>query len=74
MIIAMLLTFAMMCLIWCIAYEVTDVIPTLLWLHYNAWLDDIESMHQTLDNLIVLDNQEILGRTYATVPEQLQPA
>lgn len=60
MIVVALLTFAIMCLVWCISYELTGMIPTLLWLRHMAWLEDIQAMHETLDQLIVLDNQRHL--------------
>lgn len=59
MTVAALLTFAMFCLGWCIQRELGEIVTALLWLHYNAWLDDIDAMHETLDRIIILENREI---------------
>lgn len=53
-----LLTFAVLYVAWCIQRELEEVITNLLWLRYDAWLDDIQAMHETLDRLILLDNQQ----------------
>lgn len=50
--------------VWTTAYAWNATVPDLLWLDQNrrwdAWLDTIEAMHDTLDALQMLGNAELL--------------
>lgn len=50
--------------VWTIVYAWNAAVPDLLWLdrvrRWDAWLDSIDAMHETLDALQVLDNVELL--------------